>query len=1295
MSSVAQTAISYRQIYGINANVPDNIAFTDEDTCAYIAGHNIVQYNRTDKRQRFLQLNEVVDTVTAFHSGCGKRIAAVAERGEKPLVHIYDLRTYRRKKTISTDSVSKEFISVQLSEDDNLLLTLTSGPDWTLACWNWSKAKIIASIPVGDHQHSLFTKCSFNPIDTTVACVIGKESVKFYRIVEKEMRLLHDHNFKEHNFTSLCWLRQPEDHVIVGTDDGQLLVFQSGEYLFHIPSPSQITTITSLASFGNGFVCGTGFGGLSFFQYEYTVEMTSLEPSTLKLTKSLSTDLTLGQVSAMAINPADDAICAVTSDGQLLSLPLSSPANLTSEMITNTVAPFHMSKAVIGLDTCTAKPLVATCAKDNTLRLWNIQTHNLDLLKTFPEEMFSLALHPSGLQVAIGFSDKLRIYHILVDDLRQCLEIPVKGCRECRFSQGGHLLAMACGKLILIINFHTGERLADLKGHNGNVHSLHWLPSGHQLMSCGQDGAIFFWEIDGARHEYEFVLKGTSYTCVTNAGEAVIAVGVGKDRILQELALPDLSPVKSNDCGVLLSQVAISVAKNVMLAGVGEYGKPGFLRSYYYPLNLDFEEHPCMGAPITKMRMTPDENFLVVADDNGAVLFIELRERQERFQRLGPGQLTDLIQLESWGDEVLVTKADLDEGMNAITELRNKVKDLQLQNEMHLKFKEMSYAEQLKEVSDRCVQELDQAKNRLELLKEEYSDCEAEYNEKIRQMAEKHEHDVQDLETSFQTQIMALVDAYQQLLRDRDAQIERLEEQRKQLVLAHEKYVDELTRDFEQKLEEEHVAKQQLEDVRTNVYMSLEEEMRQTEEDIDTEIENLRHRYEERLTAQRELHLRSKGEHSIIKKNFEIASKEIEEKKDEIRQLREREKSLLEQIQLLEKEVTSHKKEIFQRKTSTDEKEKKTLIERKKNMELEKFKFVLDYKIRELKLQIEPRQLEIQGMRKQIKDMDEELERYHKSNSELDDVIGVLRGRIDLLQAEVRSKRLHATRQESAIERFRGDIQLSIAHVLSPDLLKEAVIRMVETHGATGTLKPRVDPDVQGEYNRHREFLRKSVKALQKSLEAGQTEHMETNGKVRQGNLDLIDEINKQKDRNKDLKRIIQAHVGRIRHAWQSQQNSRKNTLRAPSRDTFDDSLLSPDAGSSREGGYSAAEEAEKGEEQWGGVGAFVTSLTNHVGKEERLQDPTVILMNRRQRIALLKSAITELENRQFIAKTYYDKQNNKDQLPSIEGAKPTSPDGRPSSSGFVTQALPPISAGLDKSNVTFSQDVSVTNKNL
>lgn len=55
---------------------------------------------------------------------------------------------------------------------------------------------------------------------------------------------------------------------------------------------------------------------------------------------------------------------------------------------------------------------------------------NLDLYKEFAEEACSVALHPSGLYIVVGFSDKLRFMNLLIDDIRTFLEFPVRGCRE-------------------------------------------------------------------------------------------------------------------------------------------------------------------------------------------------------------------------------------------------------------------------------------------------------------------------------------------------------------------------------------------------------------------------------------------------------------------------------------------------------------------------------------------------------------------------------------------------------------------------------------------------------------------------------------------------------------------------------------------------------------------------------------------------------------------------------------------------------------------------------------------------
>jgi hypothetical protein len=56
-----------------------------------------------------------------------------------------------------------------------------------------------------------------------------------------------------------------------------------------------------------------------------------------------------------------------------------------------------------------------------------------------------------------------------------------------------------------------------------------------------------------------------------------------------------------------------------------------------------------------------------------------------------------------FAEEILVTKADLEEKLNAIAELKNKVEELQLHNEYQSRLREMNYQEKLRDVTEVCL----------------------------------------------------------------------------------------------------------------------------------------------------------------------------------------------------------------------------------------------------------------------------------------------------------------------------------------------------------------------------------------------------------------------------------------------------------------------------------------------------------------------------------------------------------------------------------------------------------------
>jgi len=824
-------------------------------------------------------------------------------------------------------------------------------------------------------------------------------------------------------------------------------------------------------------------------------------------------------VSCISLSPSEDSLCVVLDDSQIFVVPTLSTAAKNDDI--KPICGFsHGPGPITGLDTCVRKPLIVTCGLDCTVRVWNYVTHALEQIKKFAEEPHSVAFHPSGLHVVVGFTDKLRLLNLLMGDLRVYREVPIKLCREVQFSEGGNFFSAVNGNIITVFDFYTCEKVVDLRGHNSKVKALYWGNNDTSIVSCGQDGAVYQWDWYEGKRLAEYVQKGTVFNCAICTENSVISVG--NDRMMKELELPELQVIKDFDVGTNLSQVVMSNSHHLLFAGTCQEDQPSCVRAYPFPLTNDHVDFPCMGGPITRMRVTSDDQYLIVTDDTGCMCVFDIRDRQER-QRSGVSQPAAGLR---WSEEMLVTKSDLEEKGALRNELKSKVEELQLHNEYQLRLKDMSYSEKIKEVTEKYMQDLEQDKNRYELLREEKNDMEMEYEERLKQMESKHQHQLQDLENTYQQKIMAEVERYQQLLHERNLQHETWETQRKMLTETHERYMQELMDDFEQKLEEDQQLRVQLQEEKSDLQREFHESRSQLEDDVDTEVDHLRTRYESQLTAEREATLRFKGENGIMKKKFTVLTKDIEDQKEEIKALLEKEKELNEQIKALEREITAHKREIKSRDDMIGEKEKKIYELKKKNQELEKFKFVLDYKIKELKRQIEPRETEIANMKSQIQEMDHELEQFHKSNAQLDVMIGDLRTHLGVRQEQILDQRKRIGDQKAVARTFKSELHECAQHIQDPARLKNAIEVLHRQHLQKDAPATDLDLNIEHEYNRHREYLERSLANLQQQFGNASISHRKENMRLMHENMALIRTINTQRESNAHAKRGMQAAAG-------------------------------------------------------------------------------------------------------------------------------------------------------------------------
>ena len=194
---------------------------------------------------------------------------------------------------------------------------------------------------------------------------------------------------------------------------------------------------------------------------------------------------------------------------------------------------------------------------------------------------------------------------------------------------------------------------------------------------------------------------------------------------------------------------------------------------------------------------------------------------------------------------------------------------------------------------------------------------------------------------------------------------------------------------------------------------------------------------------------------------------------------------------------------------------------------MEKFRFVLDYKIKELKLQIAPREKEITTMQKQIEEMGIELEQYHRSNESLQLMIDELKLKIDGLRKEYKSQEERKELNTRLLEKVKRDLidlsfSLEDTRGLKTKIIKyyREYILADQAQEGNGSVdirskKFKTIPDMQELYNRDCEQMEKNLNSLKYSMKNEANTKKRNQMKMSRDNIILIKELNELQKDNK------------------------------------------------------------------------------------------------------------------------------------------------------------------------------------
>ncbi len=1090
-------------------------------TAPLTTGNHVVLYHLETKSQSFFPTNDKTEAITAITVSPSHRYLAIAERGEHATITVWDIQAFARKKVLHCpDVTAREYTTISFAPDNQHIIAMTADPDWALVLYkfNAKQNKVISVLKEVCGPSNAVTQVSFSPQDAAFWCASGTEFMSFFRFSDKAIRPVGTANKTEDvTYTCHCWV--DEDRVVAGTDRQGLALFEAGDFKMTLQpavADSPDLRVTCCTSLGSGFVVGLeGATGVVYTPSDgrdlYRPGQTIAVPAGLR-DRSVLSSVAAGLVgdapplhfTSVSASQSHEAVTFTTSGANLLSANLVS-AELRARLNgSDSAAPIELRDVgvdghgaeAIDLDVCLKRPIVATVGRDHVLNVFDYEERTVELTKQFPESCHAVAIHPSGFYVAVSTADKVRLCALLNDDIRVHKELNLKAVRTLEFSAGGMYLACVTNVQVIVYNVYTYELVTTLRGHNSKVRSLSWARGDTQLTTAGMDGAVYTWALPEGRRVREFVDKAAPFTSVVAMADGETVVAAATDSTIRMLV--DGAVTGTLSLPSIPKQIALTAGESHLVVGTSL----GSLRVYPMPfMDGDVPLDPVLELPahagtIHRLKVSADGSRVLTVGADGTLQVHTLTD---------PNRLpTDAGQ----AMEVLVARTELADKTSLVAELQTKIDELTVQAEYQLRLRDLGHQEAMKVETAKWTEVVDKEKAALEQTEQDKAELELALQRRLKAAEEEHGTQQQQLELQYQQKLATEVERYQKLQADRAAGQRRADEHSAGLIASHERVIQDLTSSYEEKIQELSLLLENALQRNDELQREFDETRDQMEEDADTELDDMRRGFEGQLDDEKDATLRLKGENGVLKRKFTVLQGTIQKQHEKLEEEARLQRELLQKIEGHKKDKEGLRKEITERDETIADKERRIYDLKKKNQELEKFKFVLDYKIKELKRQIEPRELEIGAMREQIREMDGELERFHKANNKLELQLTDLRLKSDALQREGAATRRRLTDSEHRRRDMEAGLEELVGHIQEPRALKEGARRMYQRH-VTGTSQTEaMETDLREEYERQRQYLEKTVKSLKTQLSKEGRVRSADHRHILQENVELIKEIN-------------------------------------------------------------------------------------------------------------------------------------------------------------------------------------------
>eukprot|EP00434_Breviolum_minutum_P011575 symbB.v1.2.010208.t1/scaffold621.1/size179687/14 len=308
-----------------------------------------------------------------------------------------------------------------------------------------------------------------------------------------------------------------------------------------------------------------------------------------------------------------------------------------------------------------SRHVMASCAEDRSLKLWNFPTEEQEALEVSAyEHCRSLAMHPLGFQVAailedlgmkaecflIGkretekcalcqdLKDMVRIFHLTPSQAsRTQFDLQLKNPGGVAYSNSGSLLAVSTDNDIalidpwraVVIHLFSGRG----GGHVSGVNQVLFSQDDRLLLSSGiaPHGAIYGWDLSPSRERcFEHVCKQSSYIDMSFDTQQQLVVACrapeGDLRVIGHLSSPlyEIQPESKQNA---FTSHCLAAAVGLLLAGT----RQGSVRVFRWPFEVGspfLTEISLHAHSISSMALSLDARYLFTGCEGGSVICCEV-----------------------------------------------------------------------------------------------------------------------------------------------------------------------------------------------------------------------------------------------------------------------------------------------------------------------------------------------------------------------------------------------------------------------------------------------------------------------------------------------------------------------------------------------------------------------------------------------------------------------------------------------------------------------------------------------